>query len=82
MREFKKGDWVIWVDRQTMSLYKKIAKIIYIEKEGLYLLEFKKNIRSHHDGGGRGKYNHCKWGRNHKIKLDIDHLKFKKWIKG
>jgi len=95
MREFKVGDWVIYTNKKEsdehkdlcgISLYGELAKVHYIGKFGLYLLEFKKHIKGH-DGSaqlkkGKGKNGHCIWCFDNEFKLAIDHLKFKKWIKG
>jgi len=97
-RDYKVGDWVIYMNKMEsdkrkglcgISLYGKIAKIIHIDIT--YLLEFKDWIDGH-DGSeslkkrkekGKGKSGHCYWALSKKeIKPAIDHLKFKKWIKG
>jgi len=92
MREYQIEDWVIytlkqysdyWKKRTGISLYGKTAKIIYINKKekGIYLLEFKEYIVGH-NGGGKGKSGHCWHCDKNEFKLDIDYLKFKKWVKG
>jgi len=89
MRDYKIGDWVIWIDKKhsndwkqycKITLYKKVAKIIDID-DSEYLLEFKEHIDSG-TGWENGKKGHCIWCENHKFKLAINYLKFKKWIKG
>jgi len=69
-----------WNRDGSSSLYGKIAKIIDINNE-VYTLEFKKYIAGH-DGYGKGKKGYCWNCSNRCFKLAIDHLKFKKWIKG
>jgi len=91
MRDYKVGDWVIYIDKENsnewkeefgISLYKKIAKIIEIGNYA-YLTEFKDPIgNTPYDGEGKGKIGHCRWSSKRRVKLAIDHLKFKKWIKG
>jgi len=89
-REYKIGDEVIysniscsnmWEDWNGNSLYGKIAKIIKISNN-FCLLEFKENTNSNYDGLGEGKEGHCWWCDKNEFKLAIDHIKFKKWIKG
>jgi len=91
MREYKIGDIVIWIDKgfsdawkenHGISLYGKIAQIIDINtKYNHCLLEFKENINGK-DGYRRGKKGHCWWSKLNTIEYAIDHLKFKKWVKG
>jgi len=90
MRDHKVGDWVIFTDKKISatwekshksSLYNKIAKIIYIIMDSSYLLEFKKNINNYR-GNRKGRDGHCKWCGGMQFKYAIDHLKFKKWVKG
>jgi len=89
MRDYQVGDTVIYKDKKIsdlwkrnkgISLYNKIAKIIKIDIAFTgYLLEFKEYIMS---PLSKGKNGHCKWCYNNKFELAIDHLKFKKWVKG
>jgi len=69
-REYKIGDWVIFIDKEQsdlwkrafrISLYKKIAKIIYIEDTSSpHLLEFRDWINGHNGlEGKKGKEGHC-----------------------
>jgi len=89
--KYKIGDWIIFIDKEMsdkfrnstgISLYKKLAKIIYIIPDNEYLLEFKDPIGNDHNGDGRGKKGHCGWCVKSEFKSAINHLKFKKWIKG
>jgi len=91
MRDYKIDDWVIYIDKENsnkwkkefgISLYGKIAKIIYFYFDSTnnnynYVLEFKESIR----GKGEGIEGHCNWCNCFEFK-SIDHLKFKKWVKG
>jgi len=95
MREYKVGDIVIWIDKRVsnrqkkeygVSLYGKLAKIIYIDKpdnlDKEYFLEFKDHIKGFGGiGKVKGKEGHCMWCSFSQIK-SVDHLKFKKWVKG
>jgi len=86
-RDYKIGDWVIFIDKSWSDwwkkgygifLYGKIAKIIRIDNNS-HLLEFKEHIDS--IPKEQGKNGHCLWSTLNQIK-SIDLLKFKKWIKG
>jgi len=96
MREFKVGEYVTFIDKKWsdtrkelygFSLYRKIAKILDIDTKvkDIYvshLLEFKEFINGNDgDGDGKGKQGHCEWCTKSEIQ-SIDHLKFKKWVKG
>jgi len=91
-KEFKVGDWVIFTSKETndynqrlrkVFLYNKIAKIIKINRSANnFLLEFKEYINGHEGNNPKGKDGHCWNFSSHYFKLAIDHLKFKKWIKG
>jgi len=97
-REYQIGDLVVWIVKSysayhypqkeyEVSLYGKIAKIIYIDYNSSYpyLLEFKDYINGHdgnYTGKRKGKKDHCWWCKENEIKSATDHLKFKKWIKG
>jgi len=94
--KYKIGDEIIFTSKEQSNkwkkecrvfLYEKVAKIIYIYKfksfyKDSYLLEFKDPIGNDYDGGvKRGKKGHCSWWEKTEFK-SIDHIKFKKWIKG
>jgi len=85
MRKFKKGDLVIYNNKEEKQYGRnnKIATIVFINPDDPlpYLLEFKEKIVGH-NGSGKGKNDHCYWCNSSHIKLAIDYLKFKKWIKG
>jgi len=72
----------IWKWWKGISLYKKIAKIISIEEDEKYLLEFKDCVDGEEKGFEKGKKGHCMWCEKDEFELDINHLKFKKWVKG
>jgi len=85
-RKYKIGDIVIFIDKEGsdirkrefgVSLYRKIAKITYIdnELELSYYLEFRKSY-------DQEKFHYHQWCNKDEFKLAIDHLKFKKWVKG
>jgi len=89
--KYKIDDWIIYIDKEEsdnwenhygISLYGKTAKIIKIDKDDrTYLLEFKKFVNGL-SLKKIGKQGHCIWCFNKEFKSAIDHLKFKKWIKG
>jgi len=92
-RDYKVGDWVIWINKKQsvywkemkgISLYGKLAKIIYINKYNVFLLEYKDYVGGYSVGGysGEGKDGHCWFCLDEDFELAIDSLKFKKWIKG
>jgi len=89
-REYKIGDIVIFTDKKYsdwwedydygVSLYKKVAKIIDIDKRDNhipYLLEFKEWINSYNEESDE-KEGHCRWVFEKQFK-SFDSLKFKKW---
>jgi len=78
MKEYQIGDYVIFFDKEYskrwkkhygFSFYNKTAKIIQITGQYIYLLKFEKLINQY-------------WFEEKRFKLAIDHLKFKKWIRG
>jgi len=91
-RDYKKGDVVIWIDKEAsdywkrsrgISLYGKIAKIMTFDKsENIYALKFKDWINSDILGNSYTKNGYGLESYKEGFKLAIDHLKFKKWIKG
>jgi len=97
MRDYKIGDWVIftnkeysdwWEKENGVSLYGRLAKIVDIDKIVdinkiyEYEIEFKEGINSKWNEFGEGKSGHWLWCDKDEFKYAIDHLKFKKWIKG
>ena len=91
--KYKIGDWIVfinkefskwWKGKKGISLYGKIAKIIYIgynNKYIYYLVEFKEYINGY-SGNGRGKDEHCSWCEDIEITLYKDYFKLKKFIEG
>ena len=90
--KYKIGDWIVYIDKEWskrrkelkgISLYEKIAKIIYIDSDSWpYLIEFKENINGH-TGNGRGKEGYCLWcTTKQEITLYKDYFKLKKFIEG
>jgi len=89
--KYKIGDWIVYVSKKNsdwwkeysrISLYGKIAKIIYIDKNyESYLIEFKEFIYSY-DGDGKGEDGHCYWCEEKEITLYKDYFKLKKFIEG
>lgn len=83
--KYKVGDEVIYMLKvytleKKIYLYKKLAKIIYIDKINQnYLLEFKDYIDGH-DGNGLGKKGHCRWIFTEEEVKPLNSLKLKKFI--
>jgi len=87
--KYKIGDWIIYTDKKHsnewkktygISLYGKIGKIIYIDKNLYwpYTIEFKEFINGH-DGRRKGKKGYCEWCEDKEI-ISLDQLKLKKLI--
>jgi len=91
-RKFKVGDWVIYTDKEesnswkeinVVSLYNKIGKIIKINPYTHYfLIKFKEWINGYHGSILANDSEYCKWCNKEEFELAINHLKFKKWVKG
>jgi len=91
MREFKKGDYVIyshkeksdrWKKINGFTLYNKNGKIIdiYGKKDITYVVKFRNQV--HNNIGEKAHKQNILNLSKDEFKLAIDHLKFKKWIKG
>jgi len=94
MREFKVGDWVIFIHKSLsnwwknitgISLYEKVGKIIDIKNYSKnseystdYLIEFEELIKSGH--ARKGKDGYCIWSEDNEF-ISLDHLKLKKLLK-
>ena len=90
--KYRVGEWIVFTNKKwisiwkepkiEISLYGKIAKIIYIDKNyESYLIEFKEFINGH-TGNGRGKEGYCLWCTKQEITLYKDYFKLKKFIEG
>jgi len=92
MREFKIGDLVIytneyhsneWEKFSGISIYKEKGKIVEKDNDTFYM-EFNKVVDpiQYRISLKEKKESYRLWVECDEIELDINHLKFKKWIKG